>query len=97
LSRAEVIEEAALFETLRASRIAGAGLDVWYRYPDTGDQTMLPSALPFHELDNVLMTPHLSAWTVAMIERRWRKIASNLDALAEGRPLENIVGATNYY
>lgn len=91
IARADVIEEAALFDTLRERRIAGAALDVWYRYPENGDQKLLPSALPFHELDNVLMTPHLSAWTVAMIERRWRKIAANLDALAEGRPLENIV------
>lgn len=86
-----MVEEKALFEVLRGHRIAGAALDVWYRYPETGEQIMLPSALPFHELDNVLMTPHLSAWTEAMIERRWAKIAANLDALIEGRPLQNVV------
>lgn len=91
VARAEVIEEQALFNMLKERRIAGAALDVWYRYPETGGQTLLPSALPFHELDNVLMTPHLSAWTDQMIERRWAKIAANLDALAEGRPLENVV------
>jgi phosphoglycerate dehydrogenase-like enzyme len=37
------------------------------------------------------MTPHLSAWTEEMVERRWQKIAANLDALAEGRPLTNLV------
>jgi phosphoglycerate dehydrogenase-like enzyme len=91
VARAEVIEEAALFAALRTKHLAGAALDVWCQYPDDGEQTLLPSTLPFHELDNVLMTPHLSAWTDAMIERRWTKIAANLDALAMGRPLLNVV------
>ncbi len=91
VARAEIIEEEALFDALKNNRIAGAALDVWYRYPATIEQQLLPSTLPFHELENVLMTPHLSAWTEAMIERRWRKIAANLDALAEGRPLQNVV------
>ncbi len=91
VARAEVIEEPALFAALQTKRLAGAALDVWYQYPDNDEQTLLPSALPFHELDNVLMTPHLSAWTDAMIERRWTKIAANLDALATGRSLSNVV------
>jgi phosphoglycerate dehydrogenase-like enzyme len=93
VARAEVIEEAALFAALQSRRLAGAALDVWYRYPDSGAQILRPSMLPFHELDNVLMTPHLSAWTEAMIERRWQKIAANLDALSEGHSLENVVHA----
>lgn len=91
VARAEVIEEQALFGALKDCRMAGAALDVWYRYPENGDQRLLPATLHFHELENVLMTPHLSAWTGAMIERRWKKIAANLDALAEGHPLDNVV------
>ncbi len=98
VARAEIVDEPALYEALRERRLAGAALDVWYRYPidaglaglDSG-QRMLPASLPFNELENVIMTPHLSAWTEEMVERRWRKIAANLDALAEGRPLENLV------
>ena len=36
--------------------IAGAALDVWYRYP-TGAAPVHPGHRPFHELPNVLMTP----------------------------------------
>jgi len=93
VARAEIIEEEALFDALKNNRLAGAALDVWYHYPATIEQRLLPSKLPFHELENVLMTPHLSAWTEAMIERRWGKIAANLDALAEGQPLQNLVCA----
>lgn len=91
VARAEVAEEEALYEALRSRRIAGAALDVWYRYPASGFEAMLPSTCPFRELENVIMTPHLSAWTHAMIERRWMKMAANLDALAEGRALQNVV------
>lgn len=91
VARAEVIEEEALYAVLRERRIAGAALDVWYRYPDNGNQILLPSRYPFHELDNLLMTPHFSGWTEPMIERRWRAIAANLDAFAEGQPLQNVV------
>lgn len=91
VARAEVADEQALFDLLRSRRIAGAALDVWYRYPTSGRDILLPATAPFHELENVIMTPHLSAWTHAMIERRWTKMAANLDALAAGRPLQNIV------
>ncbi len=91
VARAEIVVEQALFEALKERRIAGAALDVWYRYPATIDQKLLPAEWPFHQLDNVLMTPHLSAWTDAMVERRWQKIAANLDALAAGGELQNVV------
>ena len=91
VARAEVIEETALFEALKSRRIAAAALDVWRQYPENAQQRLLPSTLPFHELDNVLLTPHLAAWTEAMMERRWRRIAKNLDALAENRELQNVV------
>ncbi len=91
VARAEIVEEQALYAELKSGRLAGAALDVWYRYPLGTEDALLPAHAPFHELDNVLMTPHLSAWTHAMIERRWTKIAANLDALAENRPLQNVV------
>ena len=50
---------------------------------------MAPSSLPFHELDNLYMTPHTSGWTTGMIDRRWTEIADNLDRFARGEPLRN--------
>lgn len=39
------------------------------------------------------MTPHASAWTDALLERRCRIMAGNLDRLARGEPLVNLVRA----
>jgi phosphoglycerate dehydrogenase-like enzyme len=85
VARAEIVEEAALYHALADRRIAGAALDVWYRYP-TGAGPTLPATQPFHELDNVIMTPHVSGWTEGMIEARAALIAGNIERTARGEP-----------
>ena len=71
--------------------IRGAVLDTWYRYPEPGNATVRPSRHPFHHLDNVVMTPHLSGWTEGLMERRFAVIIDNIERLREGRPLLNQV------
>lgn len=90
-SRAHIIDEKALYEALKSRRIAGAALDAWYQYPYDIHQVMHGSQLPFHELDNVVMTPHFSAWTRQMVERRYRGICDNLDRLYRGEALVRVV------
>lgn len=95
VGRGPTIDEEALFAACRDRRIGGAVIDTWYSYPQQrGDGRPLqhrPSRFPFHELDNVVMTPHASAWTEALAERRCRVIATNLDRLATGQPFVNVV------
>ena len=90
VARAQIVDEAALYEALAQRTIAGAALDVWYRYPTAPGATM-PAALPFHELPSVLMTPHVSGWTDGMIEARATLIAENIRRVATGEPLLNVV------
>lgn len=90
-ARGRIVDERALYEALREGRIAGAAIDVWYRYPASPDERCLPSAFPFHELENVLLTPHVSAWTRRTVEGRMRDIADNINRLARGEPLRNVV------
>jgi phosphoglycerate dehydrogenase-like enzyme len=91
VARGAVINEGALYCALAERRIAGGVIDAWYRYPTPEDLTVPPSEHPFHELPNVIMTPHSSIWTDGMIERRWNEIARNIEALAHDRPLANVV------
>src|SRR5262245_39283364 len=69
VARAEIVDEQALYNALASGRLAGAALDVWYRYPTSGGSTA-PANAPFHELSNVIMTPHVSGWTEGMLEAR---------------------------
>ncbi|MDQ6824349.1 MAG: 2-hydroxyacid dehydrogenase [Candidatus Eremiobacteraeota bacterium] len=70
VARGAIAVERDLYEALRERRIAAAALDVWYNYPHRSQERAAPSNFPFHELDNVLMTPHCSGWTEGNKERR---------------------------
>jgi phosphoglycerate dehydrogenase-like enzyme len=91
VSRGAIVDEEALYRALRDGAIGGAVIDTWYRYPSPGDPAPRPSRFPFHELSNLIMTPHSSAWTTAMIDRRWRSIADNVDRFFTGQPLHHVV------
>jgi len=90
VARAEIVDEDALYRALADRRLAGAALDVWYRYPKEPGPTQ-PARRPFHELDNVLMTPHVSGWTEGMLESRAALIAENIQRAARGEPPLNRV------
>lgn len=90
VARGEVVDEDALYLALRDGTIAGAALDVWYRYPAGGPST-LPGHRPFHTLSNVLMTPHVSGWTEGMMDARAGVIAENIHRIARGDPPLNLI------
>lgn len=91
VGRGPVIDEQALYDALKSNRIGGAIIDTWYEYPSAATPTPLPSKLPFHELGNVVMTPHMSGWTHGTIRRRQQTIAENIHRLARGEALLNVV------
>jgi phosphoglycerate dehydrogenase-like enzyme len=91
VARGALIEERALFDACKNRRIGGAIIDTWHRYPRDGETVCPPGNLPFRELDNIIMTPHASGWTEGLRPRRCKLIAENLDRLAKGEPLVNVV------
>jgi phosphoglycerate dehydrogenase-like enzyme len=91
VARARIVDEDALYAALKEGRLGGAALDVWWQYPTEAEPERRPSRRPFHELPNVLITPHSSSSSDATAERRWSVVAANLDRFARGERLENIV------
>ena len=92
ISRAEIIDEEALYRALSGHTIAAAALDVWYRYPRQPGPTR-PARQPFHELPNVLMTPHVAGWTDGMLRARAELMAENVHRTARGEPPLNLVSS----
>jgi phosphoglycerate dehydrogenase-like enzyme len=90
VSRAEIVDEDALYDALAQRSIAGAALDVWYRYPSHPGPAA-PATRPFHKLPNVLMTPHVSGWTDGMLEARAELIAESIRRVAQGQTPLNLV------
>ena len=79
VARGPIVDEGALFEALQSKRLGGAAIDVWYSYPELGSSVQAPSRFPFGELENVLMTPHQSAWTPGTKERRLEFFARTIN------------------
>jgi phosphoglycerate dehydrogenase-like enzyme len=90
VARGEVVDEDALYDALHRRVIAGAAIDVWYRYP-AGEAPTHPGHRPFHELPNVLMTPHVSGWTEGMMDARAGVIAENIHRTARGEAPVNLI------
>ena len=91
VARGPIVEEGALYEALRGGRIAGAALDVWWNYPKRDDPQPLPASVPFWELDNVVMTPHVSGRSETANRKRYEFVAEQLRRLDGGEPLENVL------
>jgi phosphoglycerate dehydrogenase-like enzyme len=86
MARGVVIDEQSLFNALEDETIAGAAIDVWYEYrpePDA-DGRKFPYTKPFHELENVVLSPHRGASPFRDLER-WNEVIENITRFAAGR------------
>jgi phosphoglycerate dehydrogenase-like enzyme len=91
VARGPVVDALALYEALRQGSLRRAIIDTWYNYPTPDMPFRMPSDLPFHELDNVVMTPHMSGWTRGIIRRRQQHIAENISRVARGEPCLSVI------
>jgi lactate dehydrogenase-like 2-hydroxyacid dehydrogenase len=82
-ARGTVVDEAALAQALAAGQIAAAGLDVFEREP-----VVNPGLLA---LENVVLLPHLGSATLETRTAMGLRVAQNLEAFFDGKPLRDPV------
>lgn len=82
VSRGAAVDEKALITALSSGVIAGAALDVFEEEP-------LPSTSPLWNLDNVIITPHISGVTRDYHAKAARVFKENLRRYLDNRPLLN--------
>jgi phosphoglycerate dehydrogenase-like enzyme len=84
-ARGAIVDEKALYDALRGGTIAGAAVDVWYDYaPETdGEGRKYPYNYPFHELENVVLSPHRAASPFGDLGR-WDEVFENVRRFAAG-------------
>ena len=79
-ARGAIVDEQALVEALDSGRIAGAALDVVQLEPLAVDH-------PIRQLTNVILSPHVSAFTRNSLIRSNNEAVANVIAVLGGRPL----------
>ena len=92
IARGPIVNEKDLYFSLKNSTIGGAIIDTWYKYPEKDNSKYFkPSKYDFAKLKNIIMTPHLSALTESLLERRIKIISKNIKAIRENKKLINVV------
>jgi phosphoglycerate dehydrogenase-like enzyme/ASC-1-like (ASCH) protein len=99
VSRGPIVNETALYNALRDGQLHAAGIDVWYNYPSNKESrsNTAPASVPFHELDNVVMSPHRGGHTAESGRLRMPHLANLLNNANEGKPLPNKVDLKSGY
>ncbi len=85
-ARGELIDEAALLAALESGHLAGAGLDVLGQEPPPADHPLL-------HLPQVVVTPHMAAFSEQIFTEMWRLSVETLLALAAGQLPASCVNA----
>jgi phosphoglycerate dehydrogenase-like enzyme len=93
VGRGLIVDQEALYTALRDGRLHSAGLDVWYNYPPDKDSRAhtAPAAYPFHELENVVMSPHRGGDTFETERLRMSHLSRLLNKILEKKPVPNSV------
>ena len=83
-ARGAILDEAALLDALRSGAIAGAALDVFRDEPlDKADHALRD----LFEMDNVILTPHLTFFTREAMDRLTADTLARCDELLRGAPV----------
>jgi phosphoglycerate dehydrogenase-like enzyme len=83
-ARGGLVDEQALAASIQSGHLAGAALDVLQREPPD-------PANPLLHMENVLVTPHISAGTRDALKAKMHAAFANMQRRASGEPLVHLV------
>lgn len=90
VGRGPTVDEQALIRALHEGQIGGAGLDVFEKEP-------LPPDSPLWDFENVIISPHISAFSERYDDRAIELFAANLERYLNGQPLYNVFDPARGY
>jgi len=91
ISRADIVDEDAVYSALVDGHLGGFASDVWWNAPKRGESQSWPSTHnKFEELDNVVMSPHRAGFAEGALPHL-DDVIINLAHFIKGEPLINQV------
>lgn len=90
IARGDIVVESDLLAALNNGALAGAALDVFENEP-------LPASSPLWDMENVIVTPHVSGASRPYLRRCFEVLATNLERFVSGRQLLNLVDPESGY
>ena len=79
MSRGKIVDENALADALREGHLAGAAIDAFAEEP-------VPPGSPLWDVNNLIITPHMSGATPELTEGRREIFRENLRRFISGEP-----------
>ena len=90
VSRGQLVDEGALIDALNSGQLAGAALDVYSQEP-------LPPESPLWSQPNLILTPHISAFSPNMLNQVIELFIENLKRYLNKQPLYNVIDREQGY
>lgn len=94
VARGPIVDQAALYNHLRANPGFKAAFDVWWKEPGTDGGFSLD--FPLLELDNFTGTPHCADHVAGMMAEALRSAMDNVARFFRGEPLTGLVDRREY-
>ncbi len=93
IGRGPIVNQFALYHSLKEGHLRAAASDVWYNYPESkeGRKNTPPADVPFGELDNFVLSPHRGGMVEEVEQQRAQALATLLNAANRGNPIPNKV------
>ena len=99
VARGDIINQEDLYNALKNRTILGAAIDLWYNYHPPANKRGLkyPYEFPFHNLDNIVLSPHRGYSPFSDL-LRWDEVIENINRISQGRSdLINVVDLKEEY
>jgi len=97
VGRGALVDEEGLYLALKGGVLKGAAIDTWYAYPQGGASEGAPSRFPIHELDNVILSPHVGGSTREAAPAVMDAVCENIGRFLRGEECENEVDLRELY
>ena len=99
VARGDIINQEDLYNALKNESILGAAIDVWYTYRPKANKGGLkyPYEFPFHNLDNIVLSPH-RGYSPFNDLLRWDEVIENINRISQDRSdLINVIDLKEEY